>query len=107
MKTITAIWHFDRQLSDVTKDGALSLSEFCTAMHLVVLRRNNIALPKQLPPVLDPLHSPLLVAAPPENGATVAKPSATVMSSVSGTNAPLSRSSSGIIGFYACNACML
>lgn len=44
-----------RQLSDVTKDGALSLNEFCTAMHLVVLRRNRIALPKQLPPVLDPL----------------------------------------------------
>jgi len=44
-----------RQLSDVTKDGALSLNEFCTAMHLVVLRRNNIALPKQLPASLDPL----------------------------------------------------
>ena len=38
----------------MTKDGALSLSEFCTAMHLVVLRRNKIALPKQLPATLDP-----------------------------------------------------
>ena len=58
-----------RQLSDVTKDGALSLSEFCTAMHLVVLRRNNIALPKQLPPVLDPINSPLMVGtAQTENG---------------------------------------
>lgn len=45
-----------RKLSDVTKDGALSLSEFCTAMHLVVLRRNNIALPNQLPPLLDPVN---------------------------------------------------
>lgn len=45
-----------RQLSDVTKDGALSLAEFCTAMHLVVLRRNKIALPKQLPPALDSLQ---------------------------------------------------
>ncbi|XP_046636700.1 ralBP1-associated Eps domain-containing protein 2-like isoform X2 [Daphnia pulicaria] len=49
---LSHIW----QLSDVTKDGALSLSEFCTAMHLVVLRRNKIMLPKQLPPALDPLQ---------------------------------------------------
>ena len=28
------------QLSDVTKDGCLSLEEFLTAMHLVVLRRS-------------------------------------------------------------------
>lgn len=32
------------------------MPEFCTAMHLVVLRRNKIALPKQLPPALDPLQ---------------------------------------------------
>lgn len=43
-----------RQLSDVTKDGALSLAEFKLAMHLVVLRRNNITLPKKLPPSLVP-----------------------------------------------------
>lgn len=42
------------QLSDVTKDGALSLQEFNTAMHLVVLRRNNIPLPSVLPPQLIP-----------------------------------------------------
>ena len=67
-----------RQLSDVTKDGALSLSEFCTAMHLVVLRRNKIALPKVLPPALDPLqmfeavsHS-LPTAVPPSSVATTA-----------------------------------
>lgn len=41
-------------MSDVTKDGALSLAEFKLAMHLVVLRRNNITLPKKLPPSLVP-----------------------------------------------------
>ena len=38
------------QLSDVTKDGCLSLEEFLTAMHLVVLRRNDIPLPEQVTP---------------------------------------------------------
>lgn len=42
------------QLCDVTKDGALSLSEFAAAMHLVVLRRNNIPLPPILPECLIP-----------------------------------------------------
>ncbi|KAJ8984340.1 hypothetical protein NQ317_012560 [Molorchus minor] len=42
------------QLADVTKDGALSLQEFNTAMHLVVLRRNHIELPNALPPTLVP-----------------------------------------------------
>lgn len=41
-------------MSDVDKDGALSIEEFCTAMHLVVLRRNNIDLPEVLPPSLVP-----------------------------------------------------
>lgn len=51
-----------RQLSDVTKDGALSLAEFKLAMHLVVLRRNNITLPKKLPPSLvPPVLSPIQV----------------------------------------------
>ncbi|XP_055685405.1 ralBP1-associated Eps domain-containing protein 2 [Lutzomyia longipalpis] len=40
------------QLCDVTRDGALSLEEFTAAMHLVVLRRNNIPLPHNLPPCL-------------------------------------------------------
>lgn len=44
------------QLSDVTKDGSLSMEEFLTAMHLVVLRRNNIALPEELPPCLQPMN---------------------------------------------------
>nr|XP_037281095.1 ralBP1-associated Eps domain-containing protein 1-like isoform X4 [Rhipicephalus microplus] len=47
---LSKIW----QLSDVDKDGALSIEEFCTAMHLVVLRRNNIELPETLPPCLIP-----------------------------------------------------
>lgn len=42
------------QLADVTKDGALTLQEFNTAMHLVVLRRNHIPLPNVLPPQLIP-----------------------------------------------------
>ncbi len=42
------------QLSDVTKDGCLSLEEFLTAMHLVVLRRNDIPLPEELPETLQP-----------------------------------------------------
>lgn len=42
------------QLCDVTRDGALSLAEFTAAMHLVVLRRNNIPLPATLPLCLHP-----------------------------------------------------
>ncbi|TRY70310.1 hypothetical protein TCAL_15062 [Tigriopus californicus] len=42
------------QLSDVTMDGCLSLEEFLTAMHLVVLRRNAIELPQKLPVSLLP-----------------------------------------------------
>lgn len=40
------------QLCDVTRDNALSLGEFTAAMHLIVLRRNDIPLPTQLPPCL-------------------------------------------------------
>ncbi|KAJ9584793.1 hypothetical protein L9F63_020847, partial [Diploptera punctata] len=56
------------QLADVTKDGALSLDEFNTAMHLVVLRRNNINLPDALPPSLVPsrqVQVPASTAEPP------------------------------------------
>ncbi|RWS29677.1 ralBP1-associated Eps domain-containing protein 1-like protein [Leptotrombidium deliense] len=42
---LSKIW----KLSDVDKDGALSCEEFCTAMHLVVLRRNNVEIPDVLP----------------------------------------------------------
>ncbi|ELU03292.1 hypothetical protein CAPTEDRAFT_136435, partial [Capitella teleta] len=50
VQELSRIW----QLSDVNRDGALSLEEFCTAMHLVVLRRNDIDLPDTLPPSLMP-----------------------------------------------------
>uniref|UniRef100_A0A182PPP1 EF-hand domain-containing protein n=1 Tax=Anopheles epiroticus TaxID=199890 RepID=A0A182PPP1_9DIPT len=42
------------QMCDVTRDGALNLAEFTAAMHLVVLRRNNIPVPATLPPCLMP-----------------------------------------------------
>ena len=38
----------------MTRDGCLCLEEFVTAMHLVVLRRNRIEVPDQLPPQLVP-----------------------------------------------------
>uniref|UniRef100_A0A0L8G393 RalBP1-associated Eps domain-containing protein 1 n=1 Tax=Octopus bimaculoides TaxID=37653 RepID=A0A0L8G393_OCTBM len=47
---LSKIW----QLSDLNRDGALSLDEFCIAMHLVVLRRNEIELPDHLPVSLMP-----------------------------------------------------
>lgn len=50
VQELRKIW----QLADVTKDGALSLQEFMTAMHLVVLRRNHIELPDVLPTQLIP-----------------------------------------------------
>ncbi len=52
---LSRIW----QLSDVDKDGALTLDEFCAAMHLVVLRRNNVELPNKLPLSLMPSISPV------------------------------------------------
>lgn len=42
------------QLCDVTRDGALDVAEFTAAMHLVVLRRNNIPIPSNLPICLQP-----------------------------------------------------
>lgn len=41
-------------LSDLDADGHLSLIEFCIAMHLVVMRRNKVPLPDQLPCSLLP-----------------------------------------------------
>jgi len=43
----------------VTKEGALSFPEFCTAMHLVVLRVRNFELPNELPEKLQP-YAPLI-----------------------------------------------
>ncbi|XP_065339108.1 ralBP1-associated Eps domain-containing protein 1 isoform X3 [Cloeon dipterum] len=56
------------QLADVTRDGALSLEEFNTAMHLVVLRRNSIPLPDVLPSVLQPPLLNLSSPTPPSKG---------------------------------------
>ncbi|KAI5637547.1 cytoskeletal-regulatory complex EF hand domain-containing protein [Phthorimaea operculella] len=41
-------------LSDINKDGMLTLEEFSIAMHLIVLRRNNIPVPDVLPAPLVP-----------------------------------------------------
>ncbi|KAM3184418.1 hypothetical protein ACTXT7_008397 [Hymenolepis weldensis] len=45
VSNLSQIW----ELSDVDADGQLSLSEFSVAMHLVVLCRNGVILPTQLP----------------------------------------------------------
>lgn len=50
MPDLRKIW----QLSDITKDGMLTLEEFSIAMHLIVLRRNNIPVPDALPACLVP-----------------------------------------------------
>jgi hypothetical protein len=52
---LSQIWN----LADINHDGALSLAEFCTAMHLVVLRVNGFELPDELPPQLQP-YTPLI-----------------------------------------------
>lgn len=54
------------QLCDVTRDGALSLNEFIAAMHLVVLRRNNIPIPATLPPNLAETLQLVVTAQPPQ-----------------------------------------
>ncbi|XP_022292849.1 ralBP1-associated Eps domain-containing protein 1-like isoform X2 [Crassostrea virginica] len=50
---LSKIW----QLSDLNRDGELSLEEFCIAMHLVVLRRHEIEIPDRLPFSLMPYTS--------------------------------------------------
>jgi hypothetical protein len=55
LSELSKIW----ELSDVTKDGVLSFAEFCTAMHLVVLRVRNFDLPNELPAKLQP-YAPLI-----------------------------------------------
>ncbi|XP_011500460.1 PREDICTED: ralBP1-associated Eps domain-containing protein 2 [Ceratosolen solmsi marchali] len=57
VEELRRIW----QLSDVTRDSALSLREFHVAMHLAVLRRNNVPLPEFLPATLA------ILLAEPEN----------------------------------------
>jgi hypothetical protein len=55
LNELSKIW----ELSDVTRDGVLSFAEFCTAMHLVVLRVRNFDLPDELPAKLQP-YAPLI-----------------------------------------------
>uniref|UniRef100_A0A8W7PEG9 EF-hand domain-containing protein n=1 Tax=Anopheles coluzzii TaxID=1518534 RepID=A0A8W7PEG9_ANOCL len=67
------------QMCDVTRDGALNLAEFTAAMHLVVLRRNNIPVPATLPPCLLPTllqHSLLQPAAGGASGSSALPASA-------------------------------
>ncbi|XP_018605400.2 ralBP1-associated Eps domain-containing protein 2 isoform X1 [Scleropages formosus] len=47
---LSHIW----ELSDVDRDGALTLTEFCIAFHLIVARKNGYPLPETLPLTLLP-----------------------------------------------------
>ncbi|XP_078375123.1 uncharacterized protein LOC144658558 isoform X2 [Oculina patagonica] len=51
VEVLSKIW----QLSDINKDNALNLDEFCIAMHLVVALRHGLELPSTLPAVLLPV----------------------------------------------------
>ncbi|KAM7533652.1 hypothetical protein Aperf_G00000125293 [Anoplocephala perfoliata] len=57
---LSQIW----ELSDVDKDGQLNLSEFSVAMHLVVLCRNGVILPAQLPKSLFQVATSSALSAP-------------------------------------------
>ena len=43
-----------RHLSDVNKDNALDIEEFCIAMHMVVAVKHDVELPSVLPAMLAP-----------------------------------------------------
>ena len=46
-----------RHLSDMNKDSALDIEEFCVAMHLVVAVKHEVELPAVLPAMLTPKSS--------------------------------------------------
>ncbi|XP_065057937.1 ralBP1-associated Eps domain-containing protein 2-like [Rhopilema esculentum] len=50
VEVLSKIWH----LSDINKDNALDLEEFCIAMHLVVAVKHEVDLPSTLPALLQP-----------------------------------------------------
>ncbi|CDS43456.1 ralbp1 associated eps domain containing protein [Echinococcus multilocularis] len=61
VNVLSQIW----ELSDVDTDGQLNLSEFSVAMHLVVLHRNGVMLPTQLPESLLLVATSSTLSAPP------------------------------------------
>lgn len=94
---LSKIW----QLADVSRDGALCLEEFFTAMHLVVLRRNNISLPETLPDALVPSSVKRLSSSSgvEGNSGTSGASSVTAVASVgSGSGGGTVSSSTGIVG---------
>ena len=54
--TIYIVYRIQNFVNFELQDGCLSLEEFLTAMHLVVLKRNNIDIPQTLPPNLKPAY---------------------------------------------------
>eukprot|EP00794_Sanderia_malayensis_P000348 gene348-981_t len=50
VEVLSRVWH----LSDLNKDSALDLEEFCIAMHLVVAVKHDVELPSALPSTLLP-----------------------------------------------------
>lgn len=58
LSDLSRIW----SLADLDRDGHLTLIEFCIAMHLVVLKRNQVPLPDELPKSLSPASINLQLA---------------------------------------------
>ena len=60
--TLQQFFLFFRHLSDINKDNALNVDEFCIAMHLVVALRHGLELPSTLPNVLLPVNKETAVS---------------------------------------------